>query len=120
MHTVTRPRVRKPAQPVSVTYCWRRPVVWPCLLVPCGLAGCLEINGVCYDVQPLQGNGSGPDAPVVGYRLTHQQANRVYDLDATQQPFLCDCPDRIWTTRPDGECKHSRGLREALAERGQL
>ncbi len=85
-----------------------------------GVAGCLEINGTCYDVLPLTGSAAGPDVAVVGYRLTNNQNNRIYDIDATATPFLCDCPDRIFSQRIDSECKHSRGLREALAERGQL
>jgi len=110
------PRVK----PVSVTYRWHRAIVWPCLMIPDGAAGCLEINGTCYDVLPLCGNGSGPDAPVLGYRLSNLANGKTYDIDAHQEHWLCDCPDSVFANRADGLCKHRKALRLALAERGQL
>src|SRR5262249_23247102 len=113
-------RRRVNTNPVSVSWRWARAIVWPCLLIPLGAAGCLEVNGGLYDVLPLTGNGEGPDAPVVGFRLTNLGNGRVYDLDASADHWSCDCPDSVFAARTDGLCKHRKGLRQALEASGQL
>lgn len=56
---------------------------------------------------------------VLGYRLTKTDGSGIaYDVDTTVSPWKCDCPDNTYTCRPDGQCKHAKGLRAALARLG--
>jgi hypothetical protein len=97
-------RTRTP-KPVSGTCCWVRRIGYP-------FPGILEINGVEYTVIPLTGNHSGPDAPVLGYRLAKPDGRTFYDVNA--ETWQCDCPDATYCPRPGG-CKHSKALRTALS-----
>jgi hypothetical protein len=100
-------KTRKPVKPASGTYRWVRP------LDAFGV-GVLSINGKAYTVETLEG----------GYRLTNQLGAKVYDIDVTQEPWACDCPDytynRAEATDPETRvCKHCRALRAALKAIGK-
>ena len=72
--------------------------------------GVLAINGTNYAVTVLR----GPNR-VEGYRLVKDDA-RFYDIAATAEPWICDCPDATYRQR---ECKHVAALRAALKVAGQ-
>jgi hypothetical protein len=56
---------------------------------------------------------------VLGYRLTHvDEPERCYDLPADLSE--CCCPDHAFRRREDGQCRHMKALRQALAEVGLL
>jgi hypothetical protein len=78
-------------------------------VVPIGEAsgvGVLDINGTVYTVSVLNLYGQ-----LTGYRL-EKLDGPTYDLDATAEPWRCDCPDATYRNR---ECKHVKALRAALA-----
>ena len=55
---------------------------------------------------------------LLGYRLTKADGT-VYDIDATEPHWRCDCPDAEWRPDRDGGCKHRRAL-AALTSAGKL
>jgi hypothetical protein len=61
-------------------------------------------HGTEYLVQPI-----GVD----GFRLTKPDGT-VYDLDTTEEPWVCDCPDATFHPERPGGCKHCAALRAAL------
>jgi hypothetical protein len=70
--------------------------------------GVLSINGTPYTVTCLFINGQ-----LTGYRLTKEDGT-TYDIDATANPWRCDCPDATFHPERPGGCKHCAGLRAAL------
>jgi hypothetical protein len=106
-------KTRKPVKPATGKCKWiRRPDGYN--------AGILEINGSSYTVEQLLDS----NIDHAGYRLTNQLKAKVYDIDTTQAPWVCDCPDYEYnraaaTDAETRECKHCRGLRAALKAIGQ-
>jgi hypothetical protein len=72
--------------------------------------GVLAINGTDYTVTVLRNQDR-----ITGYRLQKLDGT-VYDIDASQLDWRCDCPDSTYRER---ECKHVKALRAALAVAGQ-
>jgi hypothetical protein len=101
-------RERKPLAPVNPSWFWRRRPVWPCLLLPAGYLGLLEIDGQVYGVLPLG------EYPSYGFRLTKADGT-VYDVD-TSAPWgwQCDCADATYRPERPGGCKHAGGLRRDI------
>jgi hypothetical protein len=106
MATLT--QTAKPVKPVSVEVKW----LIDNRHLP-NRESLLEINGTWYWFRPHFDHGR-----TVGYRLekigTGDQT--AYDLDATQQPWTCECKDYLY--RRAGKdahgCKHIAGIRKAL------
>jgi hypothetical protein len=65
----------------------------------------LDIRGTVYKVTVFR-----KDSNVVRYRL-RKRGGRTYDIDATKEPWTCDCPD---ATHRQRECKHVAALRAEL------
>ena len=106
-------KTRRPVKPATGKCKWiRRPDGYN--------AGILEINGSSYTVETLLDS----NIDHAGYRLTNQLKAKVYDIDTTQEPWVCDCPDytynRAHATDPETRvCKHCKALRAALKALGQ-
>ena len=99
----------RPLQPVPApVWRWLRRPVWPCVLLPSGYLGLLEINGEVYGVLPLG------EYPSRGWRILKASGD-TYDVDtACSWGWQCDCPDATYRpNRPRG-CKHVRALRDAI------
>jgi hypothetical protein len=107
MPTVQRkPRVHKPAV-VTEAKMIRRPIA-PCSLIPAGAPGLLLLNDANYFVEWNVGRMD----EVLGFRLTHCQSGKVYDLEG-YDCHSCDCPDFEFRRRyhdPRG-CKHMIGMK---------
>lgn len=105
-------RIRKPLKPVAVKWRWLSSPIWPCALLPEGMAGRLEINGTLYLVLPF--GGIADDC--AGYRLTNLDNGSVYDLDPSPAwGWQCSCGDATFRPERPLGCKHARACREALA-----
>src|SRR5262245_8503825 len=105
MSTITQSRKPvKATKPTSGKCRWLLKPVWPKPGEGERKPGVLLLNGTEYLVEPIRCDG---------FRLTKPDGT-VYDLDTTQEPWVCDCPDATFhPERPDG-CKHAKGLRAAL------
>lgn len=74
-------------------------LVYPCDLLPDGIAVRVTINGTDY---LLRAHGGQPEA---GYRLRKLGGDgAVYDVDVSEGYAQCDCPDATYQQRA---CKHS-------------
>jgi hypothetical protein len=104
----TRPRV-KPA------VAWRRPVVWPCVLIPGGQQGEVEIDGTPYAVCGLSTpfDEDEPHVTYYGLRLVKPDGT-AYDIDFTH--MTCDCPDCTFRAR---DCKHILATADVLVAFGR-
>jgi hypothetical protein len=103
-------RQRKPPPPVSGTYRW---ALQPTATHP----GVLVLNNdtAYLVVEHLDGLAR------LGFQL-RKADGKVYDLDTTQDPWTCDCPDYLFRRayRDPKGCKHIAGLRKALHDLGML
>src|SRR5262245_53756761 len=80
-------------------------------IVPDGLPGTLEIDGVRYVVTCNATLPASGEPVVYGWRLENQTNGEVYDLDTADPLPTCDCKGFTrW-----GHCKHARCLPVALA-----
>jgi hypothetical protein len=77
--------------------------------------GVLAINGRPYEILPLYEGEA-----LVGYRLLKAGATTMYDVDTTQAPWRCDCPDATFHPERPGGCKHVQALKAALRAAGLL
>jgi hypothetical protein len=106
MATVSDPRnpskARQATRPAAGTASW---LVRP--NAECA-GGVLEINGTRYEVLPMF---DGEER--IGYRLLKADGT-MYDIDTTQEPWQCDCPDATHHPERPGGCKHASALRTAL------
>lgn len=72
----------------------------------------LEIDGVEYEVEDLEGRG---------FRLYRWKGRDIvaYDIDTHTDwgGWQCDCPDGTYRPNRPGGCKHAVALRAALEER---
>jgi len=56
------------------------------------------------------------DGRRIGFRLVKidgLEHTATYDVETIHGEFRCDCPDAIYSERPNG-CKHAAGLKAAL------
>ena len=74
--------------------------------------GVLQVNGTAYELLPLFADADGK--VLVGYRLLKADGT-MYDVDTTQEPWRCDCPDATYHPERPGGCKHATALRAALS-----